>query len=132
MLMMIDHVAFAVRDLRDALRVYAEVLGLELECEELVEEQKAMVAVFPIGDVKIELLQSTDPDGPVGRFIEKRGEGMHHIAFRVDDIEATLEELRAKGLRLIDDEPRIGAGGAKIAFIHPKSTNGVLIELVER
>ena len=95
-------------------------------------EQKVNVAFIPITDSEVELLESTDPDGPVAKYISARGEGVQHIAFRVDNIEAALSELKAKGVRLIDQEPRHGAGGARIAFIHPKETNGVLVEICER
>ena len=90
------------------------------------------MAFMPVGDTEIELLESTDPEGPIAKFIEKRGEGIQHIAFRVDDIEEALEQMRRKGVRLIDEKPRYGAGGARIAFLHPKSTGGVLVELCER
>jgi methylmalonyl-CoA/ethylmalonyl-CoA epimerase len=100
--------------------------------QEVVEEQKVKVAFIPIGESKIELLESTDPDGAIAKFIEKYGEGVQHIAFNVDNIEETLQALKEKGIRLIDEKPRKGAGGAKIAFIHPKETSGVLIEICER
>lgn len=128
----IDHLGIAVKDLEEALKLYTEVLGLECIGQEVVEEQKVKVAMLPIGESKIELLQSTDDDGPIARFIEKRGEGIQHIALKVDDIENTLETLKQKGVRLLDEKPRIGAGGAKIAFLHPKDTKGVLIELCQR
>jgi methylmalonyl-CoA/ethylmalonyl-CoA epimerase len=108
------------------------VLGLELHGTEVVEEQKVRVAFLPVGDTEIELLESTDPEGPIAKFIEKRGQGMQHIALRVDDIDEALERMRQKGVRLIDEKPRYGAGGARIAFLHPKSTGGVLVELCER
>jgi methylmalonyl-CoA/ethylmalonyl-CoA epimerase len=99
---------------------------------EVVEEQKVKVAFIPVGESKIELLESTESDGSITKFIQKYGEGIQHIAFRVDDIEKTLQELKQKGVRLIDEKPREGAGGARIAFIHPKATKGVLIEICER
>jgi methylmalonyl-CoA/ethylmalonyl-CoA epimerase len=108
------------------------VLGLEIEGTEVVEDQKVKVAFLPVGDSEIELLESTDPEGPIARYIEKRGEGIQHLALRVDDIEQALEEVKKKGIKLIDEKPRYGAGNARIAFLHPKSTNGVLIELTER
>ena len=132
MIEQIDHIGIAVRDLDEALNIYMNILGLKPEGTEVIEEQNVMVASFLVGGVKIELLQPTDPDGPIGKFIEKRGEGLHHIAFRVEDIDVTLKGLGAKGMNLIDEVPRKGAGDTKIAFIHPKETNGVLIELVER
>lgn len=128
----IDHVGIAVADLEKALAFYRDQLGLEFKGTEEVEEQKVRVAFFPVGESKIELLESTDPTGPVGKFIEKKGEGVHHLSFRVSDIEGKLKELKERGVALIDEQPRYGAGGAKIAFLHPKSTGGVLIELCER
>jgi methylmalonyl-CoA/ethylmalonyl-CoA epimerase len=97
-----------------------------------VAEQKVRTSFFPVGDSEVELLESTDPEGPIGKFIANKGQGVHHLAFRVDDIDAALAELKAKGVRLIDEKPRYGAGGARIAFIHPKATGGVLIEISER
>ena len=99
---------------------------------ETVEEQKVTTAFFPVGESEVELLESTSPDGPVAKFIEKKGQGFQHVAFRVANIEEALEELKAKDIQLIDQQPRIGAGGAKIAFIHPKATGGILVELCER
>ncbi|HPG97177.1 MAG TPA: methylmalonyl-CoA epimerase, partial [Rectinema sp.] len=95
-------------------------------------DQKVKTAFMPIGDTEIELLESTDPEGPIGKFIATKGQGVHHLAFRVENIDKVLSELKAKGVRLIDEEPRYGAGGARIAFIHPKATGGVLVELCER
>lgn len=128
----IDHIGIAVKDMAQAKRFYEEILGLKLHGVEEVSDQKVKVAFFPITDSEIELLESTQPDGPVAKFIEARGEGIQHIAFRVENLEEALSELKAKGVRLIDEKPRKGAGGAKIAFIHPKETNGVLVELCER
>ncbi len=107
-------------------------MGLKLEEVETVEEQNVKVAFLPVGDTEIELLESTSPDGPIAKYIEKKGEGMQHVAFRVENIEEALKTLKAKGVRLIDETPRMGAGGAKIAFVHPKETFGVMIELCER
>lgn len=132
MVIKIDHIGIAVSDLAETLKVYTDALGLTLHGTETVEEQKVKTAFLPVGDSEIELLESTAPDGPIGKFIETRGQGIQHIALRVDDIEAALAELKAKGVRLIDEKPRYGAGGAKIAFLHPKATNGVLIELCQR
>lgn len=132
MIEQIDHIGIAVRDLDEALNIYMNILGLKPEGTEVIEEQNVMVASFLVGGVKIELLQPTDPDGPIGKFIEKRGEGLHHIAFRVENIDASLRDLSTKGVGLIDENARTGAGGSRIAFIHPKNTKGVLIELVER
>ncbi|ADL08563.1 methylmalonyl-CoA epimerase [Thermosediminibacter oceani] len=128
----IDHIGVAVKSIEEASKIYTELLGLEMHGVEEVAEQKVKVAFIPVGESEVELLESTDPEGPIARFIEKNGEGIQHIAFRVDDIEKALEELKQKGVRLIDEKPRYGAGGAKIAFIHPKATKGVLIELCER
>ncbi|MEJ5301382.1 MAG: methylmalonyl-CoA epimerase [Thermodesulforhabdaceae bacterium] len=128
----IDHIGIAVKSIEQARKLYEGLLGLKYEGSETVAEQKVTTAFFPIGDTEIELLESTDPDGPIAKFIEKRGEGIQHIAFRVDNIEEALEELKKQGIQLIDEKPRIGAGGAKIAFLHPKATGGVLIELCER
>jgi methylmalonyl-CoA/ethylmalonyl-CoA epimerase len=108
------------------------MLGIQSTGSEVVAEQKVKVSFFPVGDSEIELLESTSPDGPIARYIEKNGEGIQHLALRVDDIEAALEELKANGIRLIDEKPRYGAGGAKIAFVHPKSTGGILLELSQR
>lgn len=127
----VDHIGIAVNNLEEALKFY-ELLGLKAEGTEVVDEQKAKVAFLPCGDSELEILESTSPDGPIAKFIEKNGEGIQHIALRVDDIEAALAELKAKGIRLIDEKPRYGAGGAKIAFLHPKGTKGVLLELSER
>ncbi len=128
----IDHIGIAVNSIEQAGKFYTDALGLEIEDIETVAEQKVNVAFIPITDSEVELLESTEPDGPVAKYIEKRGEGIQHIAFRVDDINQCLEELKEKGVRLIDQTPRHGAGGAKIAFIHPKETNGVLVEICER
>ncbi len=128
----IDHIGIAVANLDEALKLYTEVLGLTVHGTETVEEQKVKVAFLPIGDTEVELLESTDPEGPIAKFIEAKGQGIQHIAFRVSNIEEALAAMKAKGMRLIDEKPRYGAGGAKIAFLHPKSTNGVLIELCER
>ena len=128
----IDHIGIAVADLEKALSFYRDQLGLEYKGIEEVDEQKVRVAFFPVGESKIELLESTDPAGPVGRFIEKKGEGVHHLSFRVTDIEGKLRQLKEQGVDLIDEKPRYGAGGAKIAFLHPRSTGGVLVELCER
>ncbi|MGO1368151.1 MAG: methylmalonyl-CoA epimerase [Senegalia sp. (in: firmicutes)] len=128
----VDHIGIAVADLDETLKFYTEVLGMKLEGTEEVKEQKVKTAFLPLGDTEIELLESTDKEGPIARYIEKRGEGVQHIAYRVDDIEKALERMKEKGIRLIDEKPRYGAGGAKIAFLHPKSTHGVLIELCQR
>ncbi|MDN5348340.1 MAG: GTPase [Clostridia bacterium] len=128
----IDHLGIAVKSLADALSFYENILGLKSAGTEVVEDQKVKVAFLPVGDSEIELLESTTADGPIAKFIEKKGEGLHHIALRVDDLEAALAELKEKGVRLIDTEPRYGAGGARIAFLHPQAGRGVLLELTER
>jgi len=128
----IDHIGVAVKSLDEAGRFYTDVLGLEIKEVETVADQKVKVAFIPITDSEVELLESTEPDGPVARHIDSRGEGIQHIAFCVENIEQALEEMKAKGIRLIDQKPRVGAGGAKIAFIHPKETHGVLVEICER
>lgn len=128
----VDHIGIAVKSIDEALKFYEDVLGIKCVSQEVVEEQKVKVAFLPVGDTEVELLESTDADGPVAKFIEKKGQGIQHIAYKVDDIEKSIEELKAKGIRMIDEKPRYGAGGAKIAFLHPKSTFGVLIELCQR
>lgn len=128
----VDHIGIAVKDLEESMKFYQEVLGLKCEGIEVVEEQKVRVAFFPVGDSELELLESTSPDGPIAKFIDRNGEGIQHVALRVDSIEGALEELKAKGIRLIDEKPRYGAGGARIAFLHPKATGGVLLEISER
>ncbi len=132
MIKKIDHIGIAVKDLTETLKLYEGMLGLKAVDTEVVEEQKVKTAFLPIGDSEVELLESTAPDGPIAKFIDKNGQGVQHIAFRVDNLEQRLAELKEKGVRLIDEKPRRGAGGAKIAFLHPKSTYGVLIELCER
>ena len=127
----IEHIGIAVNSIADALPFYEKVLGLKCYNIEEVADQKVKTAFFLLGQTKIELLESTDPEGPVGKFIEKRGEGIHHIAFAVDQIEDKLREAEAAGIRLIDSTPRKGAEGLSIAFLHPKSTFGVLTELCE-
>ncbi len=127
----IEHIGIAVKDLNESIKYYEEILGLECYSIEEVKEQKVKTAFFMIGQTKIELLESTDPEGPVGKFIEKKGEGVHHIAYAVKNIEKALEETESKGIRLIDKSPRKGAEGLDIAFLHPKSTFGVLTEFCE-
>ena len=128
----IDHIGIAVKAIKDAGKFYTDVLGLEIQDIEEIADQKVKVAFIPIMESEVELLESTHPDGPVAKYIESRGEGIQHIAFRVENIEEALEELKRKGVRLIDQKPRNGAGGARIAFIHPRETNGVLVEICER
>jgi len=128
----IDHIGIAVKEIQQAGKFYTDILGLKIEDIETVTDQKVNVAFIPITDSEVELLESTEPDGPVAKFIDSKGEGIQHIAFCVENIEEALAELKAKGVRLIDEKPRKGAGGAMIAFIHPKETNGVLVEICER
>ncbi len=128
----IDHLGIAVNSIDEGKTFWTEVLGLNLEGTETVEAQKVTTAFLPVGESEVELLESTSPDGPIAKYLEKKGQGIQHVAFRVDNIEQALEELKEKGIKLIDQKPRIGAGGAKIAFLHPKATNGVLVELCER
>ncbi len=127
----IDHIAIAVKDLDESLKFYRDILGLKLESIEIVKDQKVRAAFLPIGDTHIELLQAIEPDSPVGKFIEKKGEGIHHIAFKVENIEEHLDNLEENDVKLIDKKAKIGAKNKKIAFIHPKSTSGVLLELCE-
>lgn len=131
----VDHIGIAVPNLDDVEKVFQDVLGIKNNGEETVKDQKVTTAFYPVGEeTELEFLESTSPDGPIAKFIEKnngRG-GIQHVALRVDDIEAAIKDIKAKGLRMIDNEPRKGAGGAMIAFIHPKSTNGVLVELCSR
>jgi methylmalonyl-CoA/ethylmalonyl-CoA epimerase len=127
----INHVAFIVDDITSALQFWQDGLGMEVNHVEDLEEQSAVVAFMSIGDAEIELVKPTDQDTGIGRFLKKHGPGMHHICFEVEDLVTTLEHLKTQGIQLIDEEPTIGAGGKLVAFIHPKSTDGVLIELYE-
>lgn len=129
--MRIDHIGIAVKSLADAVKVYQDAIGLDVAGYDEVDEQGVRVAMLTIGESRIELLEPTRGDSPIEKFMSKRGEGIHHIAVRVDNIEEALERLKAKGARLIDSTPRRGAHDTKIAFIHPSSTHGVLLELVE-
>ena len=128
----VDHIGIAVNNMDEALAFYRDTLGIISTGTEVIEEQKVKVAFLPLGDTELELLESTAPDGPVAKFIEKRGEGIQHIALRVDNIEEALAELKEKDFKLIDQQPRYGAGNAHIAFLHPKATGGILLELSER
>jgi len=128
-----DHVSVVVKNLDETIALYRDVLGFKLESVHVLTERKVRVAFFSTGgETNIELLEPIGSDSPVARFLESRGEGIHHVAVKVNDIEAVLTELKSKGVTLIDDKPKAGAEGAKIAFVHPKSTKGVLLELVER
>jgi methylmalonyl-CoA/ethylmalonyl-CoA epimerase len=130
-MMKIEHIGIATRGLEEALGFWREALGLELEATEVLEEQRVRVAMLPIGESHVELLEPTDEDSPIAKFLLKRGPGIHHIAVRVEDIHAALESLKKQGIRLIDEEPRKGAGGCLVAFVHPSSAHGVLLELVQ-
>ncbi|MFN3555040.1 MAG: methylmalonyl-CoA epimerase [Bacteroidales bacterium] len=127
----IEHIGIAVENLEKSIRYYEDILGLKCYAIEEVKDQKVKTAFFMLGQTKIELLESTDPEGPIGKFIAKKGEGVHHLAFAVEGIENALEELKGKGVQLVDQNPRRGAEGLDIAFLHPKSTGGVLTELCE-
>ena len=128
----IEHIGIAVKNLEASIKYYENILGLKCYAVEEVKEQKVRTAFFMIGDTKIELLETTEPSGPIGKFIEKKGEGLHHIAFMVNNLENALFEAEAGGIQLIDKSPRSGAEGLNIAFLHPKSTFGVLTELCEK
>ena len=129
--MKIDHIGIATNGIDDAARFYLESLGLQIEHVEEVASQKVRVAMLPLGESRVELLEPTSDDSPISKFLAKRGPGIHHIAVQVQDIRASMAELKGKGARLIDEQPRTGAGGCLVAFIHPSSTGGVLLELVE-
>ena len=128
----LDHVGIAVRDLEAALAFYRDALGLEVEASEEVASQRVRAHFIPAGPASLELLEATGSESTIARYVEKRGPGLHHITLRVDDIRAALEQLKARGVRLIDDTPRPGAHGALVAFIHPSSAHGVLVELTQR
>lgn len=131
--MRLDHIGVAVKNLEESMKFYRDVLGLELEGVEEVPEESVRVAMFRVGDTRIELLQGTSPDSAINKFIEKRGEGIHHIAFGVDDVDKVVEALRSKGVVLTYDKAKlVSKGSRKVNFIHPKSTGGVLLEVVER
>ncbi len=129
----VDHIGIAVPDLAEAKKFYEDMLGLTCTGEEVVAEQKVKTAFIPTGEAEIELLEATAPDSPIAKYLEKNGgrQGIQHIALRVDDIEAALADLKEKGVRMIDEKPRYGAGGSSIAFVHPKAS-GVLVELCQR
>ncbi len=127
----IDHIAVAVSSMQDALKTFDELYGLSPDHTEQIASDKITEAMLPLGDTYLQLLEPTDETSTVAKFIEKRGEGLHHVAIRVDDIDATLAHLKRRGANLLDEEPRIGGGGHRVAFVHPKTTHGILIELVE-
>ncbi|MGD0710288.1 MAG: methylmalonyl-CoA epimerase [Bacteroidales bacterium] len=128
----IEHIGIAVKNIEESIKYYENILGFKCYAVEEVKDQKVKTAFFIVGQTKIELLESTDPEGPIGKFIEKKGEGIHHLAFAVKRIEEALSEMESKGIQLIDKLPRKGAEGLDIAFLHPKSTGGVLTELCEK
>jgi len=130
--MKINHLGIATKDIEETLKFYENALGLKNVHTEVVEDQKVRVAMLPIGESRIELLEPTSEDSPISKFLEKRGGGIHHIAVEVEDIEAALLKLKAEGARLIDEQPRIGAENCLVAFVHPSSTSGVLLELVQK
>ena len=130
MILRIDHIGLAVNSIEEAARLYTDVFGLKVKQIEIIKGQKVRVAIIPVGKSKIELIESTDREGAIAKFIEKRGEGIHHLAFEVSDIEGALKLLKEKGVLLIDEQPREGIGNTRIAFLHPKGTKA-LIELVE-
>jgi len=127
----IYHLGYAVEDIAAAARFYEEYFGAQIGEPEEVEEQGIVATMFEVGESMVELVQPTRPDSPVGKFLQKRGEGFHHVAFQVEDLKASLKELKENGVELIDEEPRIGVGGTRMAFVHPKDAHGVLTELVE-
>ena len=129
--MKIDHIGIATRGIEESLAFWRDALGLEVKHTETVEEQGVRVAMLPVGEPRVELLEPTGPETPVGKFLEKRGPGIHHVAVRVADIRVTLARLKAGGARLIDEVPRVGAGGCLVAFVHPAASGGVLLELVQ-
>ena len=128
----IEHIGIAVKDLQESIKFYENIFGLKCYAIEEVKDQRVKTAFFMLGSTKIELLESTDPEGPIGKFIEKKGEGIHHLAFDVKNIQNCLSEMESKDIQLIDKTPRKGAEGLNIAFLHPKSTNGILMELCEK
>lgn len=128
----IEHIGIAVKNLDEAIKYYENVFGLSCYKVEEVKDQKVKTAFFMVGETKIELLESTDPEGPIGKYLEKKGEGVHHIAFAVKGLQEALNETEQKGIQLIDKQPRAGAEGLNIAFLHPKFTHGVLTELCEK
>ena len=129
--MKVDHIGIATRQLEDGLAIWRDILGLQVDATEEIPEQGVRVAMLRVGETHVELLESLSDDSAVGKFLDKRGPGIHHIALEVDDIRAKLDELRSRGVRLVDQAPRVGAGGCLVAFIHPNSTNGILLELVQ-
>lgn len=130
--MKLDHIGIAVKNIDEVADFYQNVMGINVTTTEVVEDQKVKVAFLPLGDTELELLESTHDDGPIAKYIDRKGEGVQHLAFKVEDIDYAISYMMDRGYRMIDESPRYGAGGAKIAFMHPKGTNGVLVELTER
>ena len=130
--MKLDHIGIAVKNIDEVVDFYQNVMGINVTSTEVVEDQKVKVAFLPLGDTELELLESTHEDGPIAKYIAKKGEGVQHLAFKVENIDSAISYMMEKEYRMIDESPRYGAGGAKIAFMHPKGTNGVLVELCER
>ena len=131
MIRRVNHIGIAVKDIDSAAKVYADAFGLKVQDVEVMEAAGVKIALIPVGESKIELVEPTDPEGKIARFIEEKGEGLNHLAFEVSDIEAVLDSLKAKGVPLVDEEPRSGAGGARIAYLQPAAAGGVSLELVE-
>ena len=129
--MKLDHIGLATRELEEGLALWRDILGLQVDATEEIPEQGVRVAMLPIGDTHVELLEPLSPESPVGRFLSKRGPGIHHLAVEVEDINASLADLKRRGARLIDETPRVGARGCLVAFVHPATTNGILLELVQ-
>ena len=129
--MKLDHIGLATRELEEGLALWRDILGLEVDATEEIQEQGVRVAMLPIGDTHVELLEPLSPESPVGRFLAKRGPGIHHLAVEVADINAALADLKKRGARLIDETPRVGVRGCLVAFVHPATTNGILLELVQ-
>lgn len=130
MITKVNHIGVAVKSIDEAIKLYTDVLGLEVAGMEVLEDMRVKTAIIPVGDTKIELLESTDPEGTIAKFVERRGEGLHHLAFEVSNIQETLDTLRSKGIELIDEKPRKGVENTNISFLHPKGTK-VLMEMVE-
>ncbi len=128
----IEHIALAVNDIEEAIKHYHDVWGLDVSHREVIADQGVEEVMLPVGEGNLQLLHPTGPDTIVGRFLSRRGEGLHHIAYEVDDLESTLEHLKAKGVQLVDESPRAGGRGQMVAFVHPKANHGLLVELIQR
>lgn len=130
MITKINHIGIAVRSIEEAIKLYTEVLGLEVQDIETIDAYKVKIAIIPVGDSRIEFVEPTDPEGNIAKYIEKKGEGLHHLALEVDDIETALSSLKARGIPLVDETPRAGTGGTRVAFLHPRGAK-ISLELVE-